>query len=81
LTAILGRWTAILKFLDEMASVTSAQNYDFGDQGTLNYLAHTGRLDHCGRIRIARAGLSLVNNCGFSEIDLLQQARPRQSHS
>jgi hypothetical protein len=74
--AILGRRTAILKFLDEMASVTSAQNYDFGDQGTLNYLAHTGRLDHCGRIRIARAGLSLVNNCGFSEIDLLQQARP-----
>ncbi len=74
--AILGRRTAILKLLDEMARVTSAQNYDFGDQGTLNYLAHTGRLDHCGRIRVARAGLSLVNNCGFSEIDLLQQARP-----
>lgn len=74
--AILGRKTAVLQLVNEIARVTSRQNYAFADQGTLNYLAHTGRLNHCGRIRIARAGLSLVNNCGFTEIDLLRQTRP-----
>ena len=74
--AILGRKTAVMKLLDDIARVTKGQNYEFADQGTLNYLAHTGRLNHCGRIRIARAGLSLVNNCGFTEIDVLKHTRP-----
>jgi len=74
--AILGRKQAITRFLEAMAAVTSAQDFAFADQGTLNYLAHTGRLAHCGRIKIARAGESLVNNCGFSELDLLRAARP-----
>lgn len=74
--AILGRKQAITSFLEAMAQVTSAQDFAFADQGTLNYLAHTGRLAHCGRIKIERAGKSLVNNCGFSELDLLRAARP-----
>lgn len=63
-------------FVEAMAEVTAAQDFAFADQGTLNYLAHTGRLAHCGRIKIERAGESLVNNCGFSELDLLRELRP-----
>jgi len=74
--AILGRKQAITSFLEAMTEVTRGQDFAFADQGTLNYLAHTGRLDHCGRIKIERAGQSLVNNCGFSELDLLRAARP-----
>ncbi len=74
--AILGRKPAVMTLLTDLARVAAEQNYEFADQGTLNHLAHSGRLNHCGRIRIARAGLSLVNNCGFTEIDLLQDARP-----
>lgn len=73
--AILGRKEAVIKCLDAIADVTAKQDYAFADQGTLNYLAHTGRLDHCGRVKLVRAGESLVNNCGFSEIDLLRATR------
>lgn len=74
--AILGTRHAIMIFLDSIVEVTSQQNYEFADQGTLNYLAHSGLLDRCGRIKITRAGQSLVNNCGFTEIDLLDKIRP-----
>jgi hypothetical protein len=74
--AILGRKTAVMKLLEAYTVVTTQQNFEFVDQGTLNYLAHTGRLGHCGRIKTFRAGESLVNNCGFSEIDLLRHHRP-----
>jgi hypothetical protein len=74
--AIMGTRRAVMAFLDAIADVAAQQQFAFNEQGTLNYLAHTGRLDHCGRIKITRAGLSLVNNCGFSEIDLLQNAHP-----
>jgi glycosyl transferase family 1 len=77
--AILGRRRALLKFLDACADLTADQDFAFADQGTLNYLAHTGGLDHCGRIKMTRAGVSLVNNCGFTELDLLRQARPLSS--
>ena len=74
--AILGRRQAIMGLLDALADLTAAQSFDHADQGTLNYLAHTGRLDHCGRIKIVPAGQSLVNNCGFTELDLLRANRP-----
>ncbi len=74
--AILARRGAALKFLDTCADMSARQDFAFADQGTLNYLAHNGRLNHCGRIKVARAGLSVVNNCGFTEIDLLQRSRP-----
>ena len=73
--AIMGTRNAAIAFLDTIAEVTAQQNFEFADQGTLNYLAHTGRLNHCGRIKITRAGKSLVNNCGFTEIDLLRKNR------
>lgn len=73
--AILGRKSAIMRLLNEYAWAASRQNYEFVDQGILNYLAHTGRLSHCGRIKITRAGKSLVTNCGFTEIDLLRHTR------
>ena len=73
--AILGRKTAIMKLLDAYTEVTSAQGFRYVDQGTLNYLAYTGRLDHCGRVKTERAGVSLVSNCGFSELDLLRETR------
>ena len=74
--AILGRKSAVMAFLNAMAEQTARQNFEFADQGTLNYLAHGGHLEHCGRIKITRAGQSLVNNCGFTEIDLLRAVRP-----
>ncbi|HEY4184853.1 MAG TPA: DUF1796 family putative cysteine peptidase [Polyangia bacterium] len=74
--AILGRKSAVMKLLAAFTEVTTSQNFDFADQGTLNYLGHTGRLLQCGRIKIERAGESLVNNCGFTELDLLRQVRP-----
>ncbi len=74
--AIMGNRSAVMAFLDSMADVTAQQNFEFADQGTLNYLAHSGYLNHCGRIKITRAGKSLVNNCGFTEIDWLQKSRP-----
>jgi len=74
--ALLGRKSAVMTFLDAIADITTEQNYEFADQGTLNYLAHTGRLDHCGRIKIEPAGVSLVNNCGFTELDELARNRP-----
>jgi hypothetical protein len=77
--AILGRRSAVLAFLDACADVTADQAFAFVDQGTLNHLAHTGRLDHCGRIKETRAGVSLVNNCGFTELDLLRRTRPLSS--
>ena len=73
--AILGRKSAVMKLLDTFAEVTTQQNFEFADQGTLNYLGHTGRLNHCGRIKTVRAGESIVNNCGFSELDLLRETR------
>ncbi|HEY0709326.1 MAG TPA: DUF1796 family putative cysteine peptidase [Polyangia bacterium] len=73
--AILGRKAAIMKLLDAFTEVTTAQNFDFADQGTLNYLGHTGQLESCGRIKIVAAGESLVNNCGFTELDLLRETR------
>ena len=74
--AIMGRKGAIMKFLDAFTAVAVPQDFNFCDQGTLNYLGHTGRLDHCGRLKIEPAGQSLVNNCGFTELDLLRKARP-----
>ena len=74
--AIMGRKSAVMGLLDAIAEVTARQDFEFADQGTLNYLTHSGRLDHCGRIKISRAGMSIVNNCGFSEIDLPQAKRP-----
>jgi hypothetical protein len=74
--AILGRKAAVMKLLDAYTEVTTQQDFTFVDQGTLNYLAYTGRLDHCGRIKIVRAGESIVNNCGFTELDLLREHRP-----
>ena len=74
--AIVGRRSAVMAFLETVADVTARQDFEFNEQGTLNYLAHTGRLNHCGRIKITRAGESVVNNCGFSEIDLLRNKRP-----
>jgi hypothetical protein len=73
--AIMGRKNAVMKLLDTFAEVTTEQNFEFADQGTLNYLGHTGRLNHCGRIKTVRAGESIVNNCGFSELDLLRETR------
>jgi hypothetical protein len=73
--AILGRKPSVMKLLDVLTETTLPQNFDFADQGTLNYLGHTGRLDPCGRVKIARAGESLVNNCGFTELDLLRERR------
>ena len=73
--AIMGCKTAVLAFLDAIANQTSQQNFEFADQGTLNYLAHGGHLNRCGRVKITRAGKSLVNNCGFTEIDLLRRNR------
>ncbi len=73
--AIMGRKNAVMKLLDALSETAAPQNFDFADQGTLNYLGHTGRLDHCGRIKIARAGESVVNNCGFTELDLLRERR------
>lgn len=74
--AIMGTRCAVMAFLEIIAEVTVQQNFEFADQGTLNYLAHSGHLEHCGRIKIERAGKSIVNNCGFTEIDLLQKTRP-----
>jgi hypothetical protein len=74
--AILGTRNSVMDFLDACAAVSAEQDYAFADQGTLNYLAHTGRLDHCGRIKVTRAGMSVVNNCGFTEVDLLEAHRP-----
>jgi hypothetical protein len=73
--AILGRKAAIMTLLDAFTEVTTPQNFEFADQGTLNYLGHTGRLEPCGRIKIVAAGESLVNNCGFTELDLLRGTR------
>ena len=73
--AIMGRKQAVMKVLDALCEVTTRQNFEFADQGTLNYLAHTGRLDHCGRVTIVPAGRSVVNNCGFTELDLLRDTR------
>lgn len=73
--AILGRKDAVMKLLDTLSELTTQQNFEFADQGTLNYLGHTGRLNHCGRIKTVRAGESVVNNCGFSELDLLRKTR------
>jgi len=74
--AILGTKPAIMEMLQRIARTTSEQHFAFADQGTLNHLAHSGQLDGCGRIKITRAGESLVNNCGFTEIDLLERRRP-----
>lgn len=74
--AIMGSRKAVMAFLEIMAEVTVQQNFEFADQGTLNYLAHGGHLEHCGRTKITRAGKSVVNNCGFTEIDLLRKIRP-----
>jgi hypothetical protein len=74
--AILGNKSAMMSFLEKIAGVTREQDYEFADQGTLNYLGHHGKLDHCGRIKITRAGKSVVNNCGFTELDLLRENRP-----
>lgn len=74
--AILGERKAMIRLLNEYAWVARQQNYEYVDQGILNYLAHTGRLNHCGRIKITRAGRSVVNNCGFTELDLLKKLRP-----
>ena len=73
--AIIGRKQAITKMLDALSEVTTEQNFAFADQGTLNYLGHTGRLGHCGRVTIVPAGQSIVNNCGFTELDLLRETR------
>lgn len=72
---ILGNRQAVLRFLFANNELTRAQNFQFADQGTLNYLAHTGRLNACGRIKVVQAGQSVVNNCGFTEIDLLEKKR------
>ncbi len=74
--AILGRKSAVMKLLAAYRAVSTPQGYVFNEQGTLNYLGHTGRLAHCGRIKVERAGISLVNNCGFSELASLREKRP-----
>lgn len=74
--AIMGSKRAVMKLLDAYTEVSTKQNFEFIDQGTLNYLTYTGRLNQCGRIKIERAGVSIVNNCGFSEIDLLRETHP-----
>lgn len=73
--AIMGNKVAIHKFLDSIATLTKSQDYNHEDQGTLNYLYHTGRLSHCGKIKVERAGVSLVNNCGFTELNDLRTTR------
>lgn len=73
--AIMGNKQSIMKFLDLMATTTKSQDFNYEDQGTLNYLYHTGLLKDCGQIKIERAGVSLVNNCGFLDLDVLQQTR------
>ena len=74
--AILATRSAAMTFLDTCAAVSAQQDFAFADQGTLNYLGHTGGLNHCGRITMTRAGISVVNNCGFTELDLLEPHRP-----
>ena len=74
--AIMGNKAALMTFLEEISSMKSKLNFEFADHGALNYLAHSGRLSQCGRIKIVRAGRSIVNHCGFAEIDLLQENRP-----
>lgn len=74
--AVLGNKGAILGLLETVSSLAIEQNYQFVDQGMFNYLAYNGKLDHCGRMKIIRAGESLVNNCGFTELDLLRENRP-----
>lgn len=73
--AIMGNKKAIMITLEALANTTKQQNFEFEDQGTLNYLAHTGLLSDCGVIKIERAGVSLVNNCGFTELELLRNNR------
>ena len=74
--AVLGNKNAIMRLLKTVAYIAIEQNYQFVDQGAFNYLAYSGKLNDCGRIKITRAGKSVVNNCGFTELDLLRENRP-----
>lgn len=77
--AILGNRHATMKLLDEYTCLATQQDFAFIDQGTLNYMYYGERLGRCGRIKVAAAGKSLVNNCGFSELPLLRERRPLTS--
>ena len=56
---VLGRKAALMRLLDALVRLAPSQRVQ---PDVLSQLARTGRLDDCGRIRLARAGQSLVQH-------------------
>jgi hypothetical protein len=75
--AILGKKKAIEYLFDLIGEICEKQNYDYADQGTLNYVYYTNKLKHL-KVKVEEAGISIVNNGGFTELEDLKNLSKKQ---